>query len=256
VSFELAGHDGSALGTVRVGDTGFEPVSRLFGVCGGQQVRPTHGLASWALGCLHAGPISIEGNQHWNGIAFTGRRDNLHHTDLADLDQPLPLLPVRLRRGLEVRIMVLLAGGLAAGRWAPDAPPSTRREPKGTAPACLPAREVVMLAQRRAAGPGESDTEQIEAILANLHGHRRDAMDAHYWLLKLETMRLLDDHADRLAALATALEDAGTLSARAWHRVLTDYDKLPRIGPTTGTPTSPPILEWCATEPGKPLTEG
>lgn len=187
-----------------------------------------HAAASFLLGFAGAGPVSIAPGRAYSGICFTGHPERIGPEDLNGMDRPGPLLPARLRRSVETRVMVAMAGDVAAGLfwWAGR----TGRRPEGAGeavagrlegPPLLPPRESRLLGEWAAAEGIESDAEAAARLLAALHGDDLAVAAAHGRYLEAETRRLLGagPGIGMVRALSLALLEHRILPVARWRAI-------------------------------------
>jgi hypothetical protein len=187
-----------------------------------------HASASFVLGADRGcGPISIVPTDSYRGVACLGWTDKPREADIGKVGLPYPLLPARLRRHFEVRVMSLLAGSVAESLHVVRETVPAQREHfpfmiggKDIIP--LPPRQVERLEEAAATGARDrSDISQVHKILAAMHGDDTTA-EMHAALLENETRRLLREPRARrmVVALADELLQAGTLAASQWRAIL------------------------------------
>jgi hypothetical protein len=191
----------------------------------------SHATCAWLLGAMvQAGPISITPGRSYTGICFAGRAPKYRDADLAGISAPYPLLPARVRRQYESRVMMLPGG------WIGESLHSNRREPEpssetdegtsaGPKPEILvplPVREQAVLDVAAARDISQSDLSRALEALEALHFGDVDIAERHCRFLSAETEALLSGRtpARMVTTLATELMCCRTTPARLWKSVL------------------------------------
>jgi hypothetical protein len=180
----------------------------------------SHGAVAVALGAAtRAGPISIVGGRSFHGISFVGEPAKFAKQDIeAASGVPWVLWPTRLRRNLETRVMVCLAGfagqDMLAGRGA--APPLPAAPQRVT----LPPREDATLTRAVAQDETQTDIQQAYTLMRAIHLDDDKLQTRHLGFLAAQVDALLAAEAGRIVKLAEALYEARTLPAARWKQLL------------------------------------
>jgi hypothetical protein len=186
-----------------------------------------HASCAYLLGAVHgAGPLTIVPGKAYHGIAFVGHPRRYQSPDLAgQLDLPYVLLPARLRRYWESKLMVLLAGEISE-----ELHPGEEREPVRAAAVetldvsrvALPPSQAAALDEAAALDSIDSDFITAMKVLRALH--QDNDVKAHrarkFWAT--ETMTLMDGKRARrmVEVLSAELLVHKTLPAARWKAIL------------------------------------
>jgi len=183
-----------------------------------------HAAMSYVLG-VPLDLVSIGPTARWGGVCFSRP---LRVCDELDVDRPLPLQPARLRRGIETRIMVALAGPLgelyARPKPAGYEPPAPDEQVAHELAARLTGEERELLSCGEEPG-GQSDREDARRLAWALAGAEEAEALVSYLGVATRPLVLSARFRHLLEALAAALLEQEVLGGRAVRRILQSEDE-------------------------------